>query len=118
MLGGCGGWQACDKHDYTPPMQQPLRVDTSGVQPMAIRWGALASELNVTAAPAGSGLSCQASTASVSAARADITVFTAALAARVGACATHVAEADAPYIANETRSANMLAAAAHPALGV
>ena len=63
----------------------------------------------------GLGLSCQASAAAVNAAHADITAFTAALAARVGVAATHVAEADTRYIASEADSANELAALASPA---
>jgi hypothetical protein len=57
------------------------------------------------------------SAAAVNAAHADTAAFTAALAARVGICATHVAEADARYIANETSSANQLAGVAHPVIG-
>ena len=66
----------------------------------------------------GLGLSCQASAAAVNAAHADITAFTAALAARVGVRATHVAEADTRYIASEADSANELAALASPANAV
>ena len=80
---------------------QLLRVDTAGVRAMATRWVASVGELNATVAPAGIGLSCQASAAAVNAAHADIMAFTAALAARVGTRATHVAEADARYLANE-----------------
>lgn len=99
-------------------MQQQLRVDTAGVEAMASRWGASAGELSSTTAPAGLGLSCQASAAAVNAAHADITAFTAALAARVGVAATHVAEADTRYIASEADSANELAALASPANAV
>jgi hypothetical protein len=63
-------------------------------------------------------LSCQASAAAVNAAHADITAFTAALAARVGVRATHVAEADTRYIANDADSSNELAALASPANAV
>jgi hypothetical protein len=99
-------------------MQQQLRVDTAAVEAMASRWGASAGELGATTAPAGLGLSCQASAAAVNAAHADITAFTAALAARVGVRATHVAEADTRYIANEADSSNELAALASPANAV
>ncbi len=75
-------------------------------------------ELNAGVAPTGLGLSCQASAAAVNAAHADTAAFTAALAARVRIRATHVGEADARYIANETSSANQLARATHPVIGV
>jgi hypothetical protein len=57
-------------------------------------------------APAGLGLSGQASARAVNAAHADITAFTAALVARVGARATHVVEADTRYFASEADSAH------------
>jgi len=99
-------------------MQQPLRVDTAALQETATRWGASVGELNATVAPAGLGLSCQASAAAVNAAHVDVTAFAVALAARVGTRATNVAVADTRYIANEADSANELAAVAHPVLGV
>jgi len=99
-------------------MPQPLRVDTVGVRAMATRWGASVGELNTTTAPMGLGLSCQTSAAAVAAAHADVTAFTAALAARVGTRATHVAEADTRYTANEVDSANEMAAVARPVTGV
>lgn len=46
---------------------------------------------------------------------ADVTAFSAALAARVGLRAGYVAEAETGYLANEATSANMLAAVAQPA---
>ncbi len=101
-----------------PPMQQPLRVDTAGLQAMVARWAASVGELSGTAAPAGLGSSCQASAAAIDAAHANVTAFTAALTARVGARATRVAEADTRYIGNETHSANVLAAIAHPVIGL
>jgi hypothetical protein len=91
-------------------MPQQLRVDTIGVQAMADSWGASAGELGATTAPIGFGLSCQSSAAAVNAAHADITAFTAGLAIRVSVRATHVTEANARYIANETDSAQELAA--------
>jgi hypothetical protein len=97
---------------------QRLRVDTTGVQAMASRWGASVGELNPGVAPTGLGLSCQASAAAVHAAHADVTAFTAVLAARVGVRATHVAAADTRYITIEADSANQLAAVAHPVIGV
>jgi hypothetical protein len=99
-------------------MQQPLRVDTAGLQAMASRWGASAGELDETMAPAGLGSSCQASAAAVNAAHADIAFFTAGLAARVSVRATHVAEADSRYVANEADSVNQLAAVGYPVTGV
>ncbi|HWF27713.1 MAG TPA: hypothetical protein VG327_04925 [Mycobacterium sp.] len=99
-------------------MQQQLRVDTAGVPAMATRWGASAGELDASAAPAGLGLSCQASAAAVTAAHADVTAFTAALATRVGTHAAHVAEADTRYIANEADSATEMAAVTPPVTGV
>lgn len=99
-------------------MQQQLRVDTVGVQAMASSWGASADELGGTMAPAGPSLSRQASVTAVNAAHADITAFTAALATRVGGRATHVAEADTRYIANEADSSKKLAAVGDPVTGV
>lgn len=80
------------------------------MQAMAGRWAASVGALSDTAAPAGLGLSCQASAAAVAAAHAEVTAFTAALAARVGAHATHVSEADARYVANEADAANEMSA--------
>ncbi len=97
---------------------QQLRVDTAGLQAMAGRWAASVGELNEAVAPMGMGLSCQASAAAVDTAHADITAFTAALAARVGTRATHVAQADTRYLANEAHSANELAAVADSVIGV
>ncbi|MBY0388252.1 MAG: hypothetical protein K2X56_09160 [Mycobacterium pseudokansasii] len=97
-------------------MQQNLRVDSGGLQTMATRWGAAAGELNATVAPTGLGLSGQASAVAVDGAHADVTAFSAALAARVIARAAHVVEADTRYVANETDSANMLAAVASPVI--
>jgi hypothetical protein len=87
-----------------------MRVDVAGVQAMAGRWGASVGELSDMAAPARLGLSCQASAAAVAAAHAEVTAFTAALAARVGTHGTHVSEADARYVANEADAANELSA--------
>ena len=100
------------------PVQQTLRVDTDGVQAMAPRWGASASDLEETAAPAGLGLSCQVSVAAVNAAHVDVAAFTAGLAARVGVHATGVARADSRYLAQEAASASALAAVAPPVVGV
>lgn len=91
-------------------MQQQLRVDTVGVQAMASSWGASAGELDETTALHGVGLSCQPSAAAVNAAQSDIRAFTAALATRVDARATHVTEANIRYIGNEAGSAKELAA--------
>ena len=89
-----------------------LRVDTAGVQAMAVRWGASAGDLAKTAAPAGFGLSCQASAAAVNAAHVDVAAFTAGLAARVGVRATSVPQADSCYLSQEAASATELAAVA------
>jgi hypothetical protein len=99
-------------------MQQQLRVDAAGVVAMATRWSASVGDLSDTAAPAGLGLSCQASATAVNAAHADITAFTAVLVARVDTHANQVVEADTRYIANEASSANQLAAVAHRVAGV
>ena len=97
---------------------QPLRVDTAAVQAMAGRWGASVGELSETVAPAGAGLSCQASAAAVRAAHAEVTAFTASLAARVGAHSARVGVADAGYLANEADAADQMAAVAPRATGV
>ncbi|WP_260861164.1 hypothetical protein [Mycobacterium simulans] len=102
---------------YTSADAEQLRVDTAGVHAMATRWGAAAGELRATPVPAGLGLSCQPSAAAVNAANAEITTFTTALAARLDTHATRVAEADTRYVANETRSANIVAAVARPTIG-
>jgi hypothetical protein len=98
-------------------MQQQLHVATVGVQAMASRWGAAADELGETIAPAGLGLSCQASAAAVNVAHTDVIAFTAALATQVGGRATAVTAADTCYVANEADSANELAAVAPLASG-
>jgi hypothetical protein len=96
------------------PVQQTLRVDTAGLQAMAARWGASVGRLNVPVAPTGLGLSSQASVAAVHAAHVDVAAFTAGLAARVGAHAIGVTEADTRYIAEEAASATDLAGVAQP----
>jgi hypothetical protein len=103
---------------YTLAVQQTLRVDTAGVQAMAFRWGASVGILDETVAPAGLGLSCQASAAAVDAAHVYVAAFTAGLAARVGMRATGVAQADTRYLAQEAVSANELAASAPPVTSV
>lgn len=75
-------------------------------------------DLNETVAPAGLGLSCQVSAVATNAADVDVAAFTAGLAARVGARATGVAQADTGYIAQEAASATELAAVAQPATSV
>lgn len=99
-------------------MQQQLRVDTVGVQAMAARWGTSAGELSETVAPTGISLSRQASANAVNAAHADITTFSAALAACVNARATRVADVDTRYIATEAESSKELAAVADPLTGL
>jgi len=97
---------------------QPLRVDTAAVQAMAGRWGPSVGELNATLAPAGAGLSCQASAAAVSAAHAEVTAFTASLAARVDAHSASVGVADARYLANEADAVDQMVAVAPRVSGV
>lgn len=97
---------------------QLLRVDTAGLPAMAGRWAASVGELTGTGVPAEIGFACQASAAAVDAAHTEVTEFTAALAARVGAHATHIGEADAGYVANEADAANALAAVAPRVTGV
>lgn len=97
---------------------QPLRVNAAGLQAVAARWAASASELDASAAPVGLGLSCQASAVAVSAAHADVAAFTAALAGRIGIRASHVRQADAGYRANEAEAASAMAAVMPPLTGV
>jgi hypothetical protein len=113
-----GGWLASDMCAYSLAVQQTLRVDTAGVQAMAVRWGASVGILDETVAPEGLGLSCQASAAAVDAAHVDVAAFTAGLAARVGVRATGVAQADTHYLAQEAVSATELAALAPPVTSV
>lgn len=98
-------------------MQQQLVVDTAGLQAMATRWAASVGELDAIAAPAGPGLSCQASATAVSAAHVDIAAFTASLAARVGTHSSHVGEADAGYLATEADAVGEMAAVAPRTIG-
>ncbi|WP_231989235.1 MULTISPECIES: hypothetical protein [unclassified Mycobacterium] len=90
-------------------MHEILRMHTASLQAMATRWAASAEALNATASPANLGFSWQPSTTAVNAAHAEVTVFATALATRVSSCATHVAEADTRYLANEAQAANRLA---------
>jgi hypothetical protein len=76
---------------------------------MATRWSAVVGDLRETAAPAGLGLSCQASAAAVDAAHADVAAFTAALASRVGDRATGVVGDAASYLAQEVASTAVVA---------
>jgi hypothetical protein len=64
--------------------------------------------------PAVLGLSYQASAASVHAAHAAVARYERSLVARMRAGATHVAEADNRYVANEGHSARELAGVADP----
>lgn len=93
-------------------------MNAAAVQSVAARWATSADGLNATVSPANLGVSWQPSTIAVNAAHAEVTVFTAALAARVGSRATHVTEADTRYLANETRSAKQLASAVQPVTSV
>jgi hypothetical protein len=85
---------------------------------MASRWGAAADGLHVLTAPTDAGLSCQPSAAAVTAAHAEVTAFTEALAARVDTRAMHAAETDAGYIAQEAQSVNELVTVVHPVTSV
>ena len=89
-------------------MPEQVRVDTAAVHTMASGWGALVSELNGSAGPAGLGLSWQASAAAVTVAHAATAAFTQALAAQVQSRASQVVDADTSYLANEASSANEL----------
>jgi hypothetical protein len=84
---------------------------------MASRWSAAVDELGETIAPAGLGLSCQATAAAVNAAHTDVIAFTAALATQVGGRVTAVTAANTCYVGNEADSANELAAVAPPTSG-
>ncbi len=97
---------------------QQLRVDAAALQALAARWGASVGELNQTVAPTGLGLSSQASAAAINAAHSEVTAFTRALGTRVGTHATHIAEADTRYVANEADSAEEMTAVAYPVTGV
>ena len=74
--------------------------------------------LNDTAAPTGQGLSCQPSASAVGVAHVDVTAFAARLAARVGAHATGVAQADNGYLAQEAESTAKLARVAQSVTSV
>lgn len=93
-------------------------MSTAGVQAMAARWTTSADDLNATVSPAILGLSWQPSATAVNAAHAEVTVFTTALAARIGSAANHVSEAGNRYLADETRSANQLASVVQPVTSV
>jgi hypothetical protein len=97
---------------------EQLRVDTAALQAMASRWAASAGQLREIAAPAGLGLSCQASAAAVSAAHADVGAFISGLAVRVGNRGSGVSAADIRYVANESHSANVVESVAPPVIGV
>ncbi|MEE6175388.1 hypothetical protein [Mycobacterium sp. 050134] len=96
---------------------QPLRVDTAGLRAMAARWAASGRDLDAVAAPAGLGVSGQASAAAVDAAHVDVAAFTASLAARVGTRSAGVGAADAGYVANEAEAARAMAAVAPRVIG-
>jgi hypothetical protein len=81
---------------------------------MATRWSAVVGDLGETVAPAGFGLSCQASAAAVEAAHVDVGAFTAALASRVGERATGVVADTTSYLAQEAVSTAALAAIFQP----
>ncbi|ETZ98951.1 hypothetical protein I547_5878 [Mycobacterium kansasii 824] len=97
-------------------MQQDLRVDSGGLQTMATRWGAAAGELNATAAP--TGRVCRVKPAlSRSTAPTPMSRRSRRRSPPLAICrAAHVVEADTRYVANETDSANMLAAVASPVI--
>jgi hypothetical protein len=84
---------------------------------MATRWGAAVGDRNEVVAPTGLGLSCQPSAAAVNAAHGDVTVFAAALAARVGDRATGVIQDTTSYLAQEAASTAAVAAVLQPTIG-
>ena len=89
---------------------QELRVDTAGAHAMATRWGAAVSDLHDVVAPAGLGLSCQASATAVEAAHGDVASFIAGLASRVGERASGVVGDTTSYLAQEATSTAAVAA--------
>lgn len=91
---------------------QVVRVDTAGLQAMAARWTASADELQASTVPPCAGLSCQASSAAVNVAHADVMAFKVALAGRVQTHATRVTEADNRYMSNEAGSSDEMTAVA------
>jgi len=95
-----------------PGVIQKLRVDIAAVRAMAGRWDGLTGELGGTLPPSGLGLAYQPSAAAVNAAHAAIARYENSLVARMQAGATHVAEADTRYVANEADSVRELAAVA------
>jgi hypothetical protein len=90
---------------------QELRVDTAALQAMATRWGVSADELTTAQTQTMLSTSTQPSAAAVNAAHADVEFFTAELAIRVDARATHVVDANTRYVAGEAQSADELSAA-------
>jgi hypothetical protein len=100
-----GDWRARDVLPTLSLVQQTLRVNTAAVRSMTARWGASVAGLNDTTAPMGQGLSSQPSASAVRVAHVDVTAFAARLAARVGAHARGVTQADTGYLAEESKSA-------------
>ncbi|MCV7077977.1 hypothetical protein AWC27_06130 [Mycobacterium szulgai] len=76
---------------------------------MSSRWHALIGDLSGGTSPSLLGLSCQASSAAVRAANADIAAFKTALVVQARARALEVAEADSRYVRNELSAADELA---------
>jgi hypothetical protein len=99
-------------------VQQLLRVNTAAVQSMAARWGSSVDGPNDTVAPTGLGFSCQLSVAAVNVAHVDVTTFAARLAARLGARAAGLVQADTGYLAQEAESAAELTAVAQSVTSV
>jgi len=100
-------------------MDSVLRVDPAALRLMADRWQVLAGDLSGVGEPVEQlGLSCQPSTAAVTAGHADIAACTAALAERLLGGVARVAVAESRYAANEADSATTLAAVADPVIGI
>jgi hypothetical protein len=93
-----------------PRVVEKMRVDTAALRGMAVRWSGLAGELPGGSPPAALGLSYQPSATAVHGAHAAIARYEASLVTRAHAGATHVAEADSRYVANEAHSVRELAA--------
>jgi hypothetical protein len=93
-----------------PRVIQKLRVDIAAVRAMAGRWDGVTGELGEALPPTGLGLAYQPSAAAVNAAHAAVARYERSLVARMHAGASHVAEADSRYGANEAHSVRELAA--------
>jgi hypothetical protein len=93
-----------------------MRVATAALEAMATRWATTAGELTASQPLTALEMSTQPSAAAVSAAHADVALFTAGLATRVDMRANHVAGANTRYVDGEERSANELSALLEPTM--